>query len=76
MQVENCQVIEIDFPKGGYLDDSHIDPADIDEEGNASITHDRGRTFEVHLSEGDRNVDKEAEKDDDQTDDDKDNDDN
>lgn len=47
--VENCEVTEIDFPKGGYLDDDHIDATPIDENGDASVEDDRGRTFDVHI---------------------------
>src|SRR5579885_1936002 len=39
--VEDCQVVEIDFSNGGYLDDSHIDPADIDDDGNATVEDDQ-----------------------------------
>jgi hypothetical protein len=49
VEVENCQVIQIDFNNGGYLDDDHIEPTDIDENGDASIEDDKGRTFEVHI---------------------------
>jgi len=49
VQVEECQVVKIDFPNGGYLDNDHIEPEPIDEDGDASITDDRGRTFDVHI---------------------------
>jgi hypothetical protein len=49
VEVENCQVIQIDFNNGGYLDGDHIEPGDIDENGDASIEDDRGRSFEVHI---------------------------
>lgn len=49
VEVENCQVVQIDFNNGGYLDGDHIDPADIDENGDALVEDDRGRSFEVHL---------------------------
>lgn len=49
VEVENCQVVQIDFNNGGYLDEDHIEPADIDEDGDASIEDDRGRSFEVHI---------------------------
>jgi hypothetical protein len=49
VEVENCQVIQIDFNNGGYLDGDHIGPGDIDENGDASIEDDLGRTFEVHI---------------------------
>jgi len=49
VEVENCQVVQIDFNNGGYLDANHIEPADIDENGDATIEDDRGRNFEVHV---------------------------
>ena len=49
VEVENCQVVQINFNNGGYLDADHIEPADIDENGDASIEDDRGRNFEVHI---------------------------
>lgn len=51
VDVEDCQVIQINFPKGGWLDEDHISPAEIDEEGNASIDGENGKTYEVHLDE-------------------------
>lgn len=49
--VKDCQVVEIDFPKGGWLDGDHIDPTDIDDSGDASIIDDKGRSFDVHIDE-------------------------
>src|SRR5262245_9218726 len=45
VEVQNCQVVKIKFPNGGWLDESHISPEDLDNEGNASIEDDRGRTY-------------------------------
>lgn len=49
VEVEDCEVIQIDFPNGGYLDNDHIDPSEIDEDGNASVEDDQGRSFEVNI---------------------------
>ena len=49
VEIENCQVVQIDFNNGGYLDGDHIEPAEIDESGDASIEDDWGRSFEVHI---------------------------
>ena len=51
VEVQNCEVIEIDFPKGGWLDDSHIDATEVSSDGDASIEDDKGRTFNVHIDE-------------------------
>ena len=49
--VEDCQVIEIDFPKGGWLDDTHINPEDLDEDGEAQLTDDRGHEWTVQIDD-------------------------
>jgi hypothetical protein len=49
VDVESCQVVQINFPKGGWLDEDHIDAADIDEDGNASVSGENGKTYEVHI---------------------------
>lgn len=50
VEVEDCEVVKIDFPNGGYLDNDHIEPGSIGEGGDVSITDDRGRTFDVHIN--------------------------
>src|SRR5450755_3785684 len=47
--VDNCEVTEIDFPKGGWLDSDHIDPTEINDDGTAEVVDDQGRSFEVHI---------------------------
>jgi len=49
VEVQDCQVIQIDFPNGGYIDSDHITPADIDEDGQASVEGESGRTYEVEI---------------------------
>lgn len=49
VEVEDCEVTQINFNNGGWLDDSHISPTEIDEDGEASVTDDRGREFEIHI---------------------------
>lgn len=49
VEVQDGQVVQIDFPNGGYLDDDHITPADIDEDGNATVEGEDGKTYEVHI---------------------------
>lgn len=49
VDVEDCQVVQINFPKGGWLDEDHIDAAEIDEDGNASVSGENGKTYEVHI---------------------------
>jgi hypothetical protein len=49
VEVQDCEVVQIDFSNGGWLDDDHITPAEIDEDGNASIDGEDGKTYEVHI---------------------------
>ena len=49
IDIENCQVVKIYFPKGGWLDEDHISAADIDEDGNATVEGEDGKTYEVHI---------------------------
>jgi len=49
VDVRDCQVVQINFPSGGWLDEDHITPADIDEYGNATVEGEDGKTYEVNL---------------------------
>src|SRR5574344_948317 len=49
VEVEDNQVVQIDFPNDGYLDDTHIEPQELDEDGHCSIEDDEGRTFDIQL---------------------------
>lgn len=49
VDVENCEIIQINFPKGGWLDDSHISPEELDSYGTATIEDDEGREFEIQI---------------------------
>lgn len=51
VEVEDCQVTIIYFDNGGYLDESHIDAADIDQNGDANVEDDQGRTYDVHIDD-------------------------
>lgn len=55
VDVENGEVVRINFPKGGWLDDdihpseSQISPAELNEEGEATTEDENGRTFEIKI---------------------------
>ena len=49
VEVQDCQVVQISFPNGGFLDNSHISPADIDSGGDATVTGEDGQTYEIHI---------------------------
>lgn len=49
VEVANCEVIQINFPNDGYLDEDNITNTTIDENGDAFIDGEDGKTYEVHL---------------------------
>ncbi|SDD89839.1 peptidase associated/transthyretin-like domain-containing protein [Riemerella columbipharyngis] len=49
VEVEDGQVVQIDFPNGGYLDDDHIAPADLDEHGKTTIYGEDGKEYEIQI---------------------------
>lgn len=50
VEIENGELVKIEWSNGGWLDDSHFSPPDITD-GTASFEDDRGREFEVKLLE-------------------------
>jgi hypothetical protein len=51
IDVQDCQVNQIDFPNDGYLNEDHISYADVDEDGNASVDGEDGKTYEIHIDD-------------------------
>ena len=49
VEVENCEVVQINFPRGGWLDSDHINPAELDEDGTCTIEGENGKTYEVQI---------------------------
>lgn len=49
VEVSDGQVVQINFPNDGYLDEDHITAADIDEDGIATVEGEDGKTYEVHI---------------------------
>lgn len=49
VDVEDCQVVQINFPNDGYLGQDHISAADIDEDGNANVDGEDGKTYEIQI---------------------------
>ena len=49
VEVQNNEIVEIDFPKGGYLDEDHISPAELDDDGHAEVDGEEGRTYDVQI---------------------------
>jgi len=49
IEVQDCQVVQINFPNDGYLDEDHISYADIDEDGTALVYGEDGKTYEIQI---------------------------
>ena len=49
VEVQDGCVTTIYFPNDGYLDDSHIDATELDDDGNCVIYDDEGREFSIHI---------------------------
>jgi hypothetical protein len=49
IEVKNGEVSKINFPSGSYLNDMHINPEQLDEEGNATLYDDERREFDVEI---------------------------
>ena len=49
VEVQDCQVVQINFPNDGYLDEDHISYADIDENDNATVDGEDGKTYEIQI---------------------------
>ena len=49
VEVQDCQVVQINFPNDGYLDEDHISYEDIDEDGRASVDGEDGKTYEIQI---------------------------
>ena len=51
VEVSDNQITQIDFPNGGYLNDDHITPADLDDDGNADVEGEDGKTYHVQIED-------------------------
>ena len=49
VEVENCEVVQIDFPNGGWLDSDHITPSELDEDGTCTVYGEDGKTYEIQI---------------------------
>jgi hypothetical protein len=50
VDVENNELVKIQFPNGGWLDDSYFKPEELDENGYCSFTSDKGYKYEVQIT--------------------------
>ena len=49
VKVENDEIVEIDWPNGGKLDEENFSDAILDEVGHSSFTSDKGYEYEVQI---------------------------
>lgn len=49
VEVQECQIVQINFPNDGYLDEDHISYADIDENGEATVLGEEGKTYNITI---------------------------
>jgi hypothetical protein len=49
VEVEDGQVVQIDFPNGGYIDSDHITPEALNSDGECTIYGDDGKTYSIHI---------------------------
>ncbi len=53
IEIEDGLLTVIHWPNGGWLDESHFTPEEVDENGDVAFTTDRGYQYQVHVeSEG------------------------
>lgn len=50
VEVEDHMVTVIHWPNGGWLDDSHFTPQELDSDGSCSFTSDAGYEYEIQIT--------------------------
>ncbi|CAM4172807.1 hypothetical protein FLAN108750_13875 [Flavobacterium antarcticum] len=50
VEVENNEVTVIYWPNGGWLDDSHFSPQELDSNGSCSFISDKGYEYSIHIT--------------------------
>ncbi len=51
VEVESCEVVQINFPNGGWLDSDHITPEELKKDGSCTIEGEDGKTYEVQIDD-------------------------
>jgi hypothetical protein len=49
VEVEACEVVQIDFPNGGWLDSDHISPSALDDNARCTVDGEEGRTYDIQI---------------------------
>lgn len=50
VEVESNEVTVIHWPNGGWLDDSHFSPQELDSDGSCSFTSDKGYQYDIQIT--------------------------
>lgn len=50
VEVENNELTVIHWPNGGWLDDSHFSPEELDSSGSCSFTSDKGYQYDIQIT--------------------------
>ncbi len=56
VEVENNEVVKILWSNGGWLDDDHFSPEELDEDGSCSFESDKGYQYTVTITGSECNV--------------------
>ncbi|WP_443939461.1 hypothetical protein [Pedobacter sp. MW01-1-1] len=49
VEVEDGSLVQINWPNGGWLDDTHFSPPEVDEDGFCSFTTYDGKEYEIQI---------------------------
>lgn len=51
VEVENCEVVKINFPNGGWLDSDHITPEELDGNGSCTVEGEGGKNYKIQIDD-------------------------
>ena len=49
VEVQNCEVIQINFPNGGCLDNDHLSPEELNEDGESVVEGENVKTYSIQI---------------------------
>lgn len=49
VEVENGELVQINWPNGGWLDSSHFSPPEVDTDGSCSFTTFDGKDYDIQI---------------------------
>lgn len=51
VEIEDGEVNQINWPNGGWSDEDHITPAELDDDGSTTIYGEEGKTYDVQIDD-------------------------